>query len=96
MADRNQNDRDILADVARIAAGFGVLAAAALGAVAARKRGPTPDEGAGTQSLNDLLRNRPAPRRKPPEAGVAVPAVPPRGPLPRHDGAAAPLNFERD
>jgi len=30
-------------------------------------------------------------RRKPPEAGCAVPAVPPRGPLPMEGGAEAPL-----
>ena len=31
-------------------------------------------------------------RRKPPEAGLAVPAVPPRGPLPLAGGAEAPLD----
>lgn len=31
--------------------------------------------------------------RKPPEAGLAVPAVPPRGPLPLQGGAEAPLDF---
>jgi hypothetical protein len=30
-------------------------------------------------------------RRKPPEAGLAVPAVPPRGPLPLEGGVEAPL-----
>lgn len=34
------------------------------------------------------------PKRRPPEAGIAVPAVPPKGPLPRQGGAEAPLNFE--
>lgn len=33
--------------------------------------------------------------RKPPEAGMPVPAVPPRGPLPKTGGAEAPLDFER-
>jgi hypothetical protein len=33
-----------------------------------------------------------AKRRKPPEAGLAVPAVPPRGPLPLEGGAEAPLD----
>ncbi len=33
------------------------------------------------------------PRRKPPEAGLPVPAIPPRGPLPKQGGAAAPLEF---
>jgi hypothetical protein len=31
-------------------------------------------------------------RRKPPEAGLAVPAVPSRGPLPLEGGAEAPLD----
>lgn len=33
------------------------------------------------------------PRRKPPEADLPVPAIPPRGPLPKQGGAAAPLQF---
>lgn len=33
--------------------------------------------------------------KKPPEAGMPVPAVPPRGPLPKMGGAEAPLDFER-
>ncbi|WP_086737906.1 hypothetical protein [Erythrobacter colymbi] len=33
-------------------------------------------------------------RRKPPESGLAVPAVPPEGPQPRQGGAAAPLEFD--
>ena len=33
------------------------------------------------------------PRKKPPEAGIAVPAIPPRGPLPLQGGAEAPLEF---
>ena len=33
---------------------------------------------------------------KPPEAGIAVPAIPPRGPLPLSGGAEAPLEFDRD
>ncbi|QFT76426.1 hypothetical protein [Erythrobacter sp. THAF29] len=32
-------------------------------------------------------------RRKPPESGISVPAVPPRGPLPKQGGAEAPLDF---
>ena len=31
--------------------------------------------------------------RKPPEAGMPVPAVPPRGPQPLQGGAEAPLDF---
>lgn len=33
-------------------------------------------------------------KRKPPEAGLAVPAVPPNGPLPKQGGAEAPLEFD--
>lgn len=32
-------------------------------------------------------------RRKPPEAGMPVPAVPPGGPQPKQGGAAVPLDF---
>lgn len=31
-------------------------------------------------------------RRKPPASGLAVPAVPPKGPLPLEGGAEAPLD----
>lgn len=34
------------------------------------------------------------PRRRPPEAGMPIPAVPPHGPLPKEGGAEAPLDFE--
>ena len=34
-------------------------------------------------------------RRKPPEAGLPVPAIPPHGPQPKQGGAAEPLDFER-
>lgn len=94
MADRNPVDRDILSDLAQIATGLGVLAIAAIGAMAARKRVAMPDLRPGSRSLNDILRQRPTPRRRPPEAGLAVPAIPPRGPLPMQGGAAAPLDFE--
>jgi hypothetical protein len=44
-----------------------------------------------------LFQNRQAKRRRrPPEAGMPVPAVPPRGPLPRQGGAEAPLDFSKD
>jgi hypothetical protein len=32
--------------------------------------------------------------RKPPEAGIAMPAVPPKGPPPKFGGAEAPLDFD--
>ena len=35
-------------------------------------------------------------RRKPPESGLSVPAVPPRGPAPKQGGAAAALDFGQD
>lgn len=38
-----------------------------------------------------MKRNR---KRKPPEAGLAVPAVPPNDPLPKQGGAEAPLEFD--
>ena len=33
-------------------------------------------------------------KRRPPEAGLSVPAVPPKGPLPMQGGAEAPLEFD--
>ncbi|MCR2832333.1 hypothetical protein [Parerythrobacter lacustris] len=33
-------------------------------------------------------------RRKPPEAGIAVPAIPPNGPLPKTGGGEAQLEFD--
>lgn len=33
-------------------------------------------------------------KRKPPEAGLPVPAIQPRGPLPLQGGAEAPLEFD--
>lgn len=42
------------------------------------------------------LMQRLRPRRRPPEAGIAIPAAPPRGPFPRHGGAAASLHFQGD
>lgn len=44
------------------------------------------------KTMADWKRNQR--RRKPPEAGIAVPAVPPKGPLPRQGGAEAPLTFD--
>ena len=43
-------------------------------------------------TLKSVLNRRP--RRKPPEAGIAMPAVPPKGPLPKTGGAEAPLEFD--
>lgn len=48
-----------------------------------------------TKALDRLHRGHyPSRRRKPPEAGLPVPAVPPQGPLPKQGGAAAPLEFD--
>ena len=46
-------------------------------------------------ALAEIFRHRRASprRRKPPEAGIPTPAVPPRGPLPMQGGAEAPLDF---
>ncbi|MEM1195340.1 MAG: hypothetical protein AAGH57_04500 [Pseudomonadota bacterium] len=47
--------------------------------------------------LREIMRRlRGGPPRKPPEAGIPVPAVPPRGPLPKQGGAAVFLDFETD
>lgn len=42
-------------------------------------------------SLHALEDRLGKPKRRPPEAGSAMPAVPPRGPLPLQGGAEAPL-----
>lgn len=48
-----------------------------------------------TQALDRLGRGPGASRRRrPPEAGLPVPAVPPEGPQPHQGGAAAPLEFD--
>ena len=47
--------------------------------------------------LRDMMRRlKGSPRRKPPEAGLAVPTTPSSGPLPEQGGAAAPLDFGAD
>ena len=42
----------------------------------------------------EAVRGRRGLRRKPPESGIAVPAVPPKDPLPKQGGAEAPLEFD--
>jgi hypothetical protein len=54
-------------------------------AVGRRRRSPAAEE------MERLVKGR---RRKPPEAGLPVPAEPPRGPKPLAGGAAAPLEFD--
>ena len=53
-----------------------------------------PFVGKGFARMLNLANARARPRRKPPEAGLPVPAVPPRGPLPKQGGAEAPLSFD--
>lgn len=55
-------------------------------------RGPVPPHKLG--QLGPLVQDHAArtTRRKPPEAGLAVPAIPSRGPLPLEGGAEAPLD----
>lgn len=95
MAETQASNGNLLGNLARIGAGLIVAVAAAVSALEARQRGLRTDDRRGAQSLDQLLRNRPPPRRrKPPEAGIAAPATPPRGPLPMQGGAAARLDFE--
>lgn len=65
------------------------------------KRETSPEERIGLRAelahlrrLLVALRDGGWPGRRPPEAGLPVPAVPPRGPLPMQGGAAAPLDFD--
>lgn len=76
----------------RLALGLGAVAAAA---IAGQTRSLKHDRQPGTRSLDALRRAAQGSRRKPPEAGIASPAVPPRGPLPKHGGAAAELQSDR-
>lgn len=88
--------RSILAGLGQILVGFGMVAIAAGETIAAGRHRPSPDLKFGTGSLADIMRQRPRPRRKPPESGMPVPAVPPRGPMPLQGGAAAALDPARD
>ncbi|MDP2131353.1 MAG: hypothetical protein U0975_08600 [Erythrobacter sp.] len=91
MAEENQSESGALGIVARVAVGLGL---AAIGALAARNRRAKLDRRPGSRSLNEVLRQRQNPRRKPPESGLPVPAIPPSGPLPMQGGATAPLEFD--
>lgn len=46
------------------------------------------------RNVRNRLTGKNRPPRKPPESGIAVPAVPPNGPLPKQGGAEAPLDFD--
>lgn len=76
--------------MSRIALGLIALVA---GAAALAKR--EAEQRGSVGSLDDLLRRgrRSQSRRKPPGAGLPMPAVPPKGPLPLQGGAEAPLDF---
>ena len=92
MADPAHPNRSLLGNLMRIGAGVVLVAAAAVSALENRQ----PSLRGSTRSLDDVLRDRPSSlrRRKPPEAGIAAFATPPRGPLPMQGGAAARLDFE--
>jgi hypothetical protein len=95
MADRDSS-LDILGSILGIIGGVGMLALAARKTKASRRAGPRIDDRPGPKSLNDIMRSRPQRRRKPPEAGQPVPAIPPRGPAPLQGGAAAALDAAGD
>jgi len=91
--DRNDSPRrDILGDLAGILAGVGMLAIAAGKTLAAGPRDRRPDGRRSSRFFGDGMRSAPRPRRKPPEAGMPMAAVPPQGPLPRQGGAAVALD----
>lgn len=55
------------------------------------KVGYNPSAAALEEAQQEALR-----RKKPPEAGLAIPIEPPKGPKPKQGGAAAPLDFGDD
>ena len=98
MPNHDRPDSDPLAAIAKVAVGIGVVAVAAAkafgskGPPARRRRSTIAQKIA--EATRAGARGNPEPRRKPPEAGIAVPAVPPNGPLPKTGGAEAPLEFD--
>ena len=70
-----------------------MLVFASANVIAASKRGPKADQRPGTLSLGTLMREPGRNRREPPEAGIAAPAVPPRGPLAKQGSAGAMFDF---
>ncbi|NCP14379.1 MAG: hypothetical protein GW858_09490 [Sphingomonadales bacterium] len=96
MSDRDSDHGDILDNLGRIAGGVGLLVIAAVQAIAVGRHRPKADihQRPGATSLGAFMRRRGQTlHRKPPEAGLPVPAIPPRGPQPLQGGAAAPLEF---
>lgn len=94
MPRHNSPSGNVLAGLGQILIGVGMLAVAAGETIAALKQGQRPDVRPGARSLADIMSNGPQPRRRrPPGAGLPIPAVPPRGPLPLQGGAAAPIDF---
>lgn len=57
------------------------------------ERGELLEEIRSLRALLARMDEHPGRRRKPPEAGLAVPAGSPRGPLPKQGGAAAAMDF---
>ncbi len=80
-----------MATLGRIALSLGAMAIAAL---AARNRAAQLDQRANGWLLDELRRQHRAPRKKPPEAGLPLPAISPEGPKPKLGGATAPLEFD--
>ena len=94
MSDPDLPRSNILAGLGHIVIGVGMLAVAAGKTIAAGRHRPKPDILPGSLSITDMMQSRPRPRRKPPESGLPVPAIPPRGPAPLQGGAAARIDFE--
>lgn len=57
------------------------------------ERGKLLEEVRNLRALLATMDEHPGRRRKPPEAGLAIPAIPPSGPRPKQGGAAAALDF---
>lgn len=92
MAPKDSEPRNILGSLVGIIAGAGMLALAARETLLSRRGSLRVDDRPGARSLADIMRSQSRPRRKPPEAGLPMPAVPPRGPVPLQGGAAAALD----
>ena len=96
MPQKDSEPRNILGTLAGIIAGAGMLALAARETLLSRRESLRADDRPGARSLGVIMRSQPRPRRKPPEAGLPMPAVPPRGPVPLRDGAVAALDPESE
>jgi len=81
------------AELARVEVEIEKLQAGLIGSGLTEERIWKATQGSHRYALLAILKATKFKRRKPPESGVAVPAVPPRGPLPKQGGAEAPLDF---